>query len=285
MGEAVGGTAQGWMDQLEKLVLTYAVPLGGKIIGAILLWIIGGSVIRALRGLSRRGLQTRKLDPTLVRYMDSVLGVLLNIVLIVAILSVFGVETTSVAGLLAAAGVAIGMAWSGLLSNFAAGAFMIVLRPFKVGDFVTVGGITGTVHEVGLFATTVDPPDNVRTFIGNAKIFGDVIQNYSVNPYRAVDLRAQLVAGVDAKEAADKLRAALATIPNVLTDPAPVVRIMELTAAGPLLVVRPFCHNSHYWEVHFATFQAIYDTFRLAGYPAAPEVHVAVRDQAGRKAA
>jgi small conductance mechanosensitive channel len=285
MGDAVSGTAQSWLEELKKVGLNYAVPIGGKIVGAIVLWIIGSWVIRGVRRLVRHALDVRRLDATLVRYLDSVVGVLLNIVLVVAILSLFGVETTSVAGLLAAAGVAIGMAWSGLLSNFAAGVFMIMLRPFKVGDFVTIAGHTGTVHEIGLFATVIDPPDNVRTTIGNSKVFGDVIQNFSANPYRAVDLRAQLVAGVDVKEAAEKLRARIVKIPHVLKDPAPVIQVIELTAAGPLLVVRPFCHTDHYWDVHFETFQVVYDTFREAGYPAAPELKIAVRDVEGRKAA
>jgi len=114
----------------------------------------------------------------------------LNIILVVAIRGYFGVETTSFAAILAAAGIAIGMAWSGLLANFAAGAFMVVLRPFKVGDFVTVGGITGTVKEVGLFVTALNTPDNVLTIIGNNKVFSDTIQNFSANPYRRVDLKA-----------------------------------------------------------------------------------------------
>jgi small conductance mechanosensitive channel len=278
----VVATSQNWIEGAKLVALTYAVPVGGKIVGAILLWIVGSWVIRLIRRLTKHALDVRKLDPTLVRYLDSVLGAVLSIILGIGVLSIFGVETTSLAGILAAAGIAIGMAWSGLLSNFAAGVFMILLRPFKVGDFVTIAGITGTVHEIGLFATTLDPPDNVRTFIGNAKVFGDVIRNYSTNPYRAVDLRAQLVAGVDVKEAAEKLHARIAKIPHVLKDPAPVIQVIELTAAGPLLVVRPFCHTDHYWDVHFDTFQVVYDTFKEAGYPAAPVQQISIRDHESR---
>src|SRR5271157_587974 len=126
----------------------------------------------------------QKIDPTLIRYVNNTLAALLNIVLAVAILGFFGVETTSFAALLAAAGVAIGMAWSGLLGNFAAGVFLIILQPFKVGDFVTAGGITGTIKEVGLFVTAIDTPDNVHAVVGNGKILGDTIQNFSHNSYR-----------------------------------------------------------------------------------------------------
>ena len=114
--------------------------------------------------------------------------VLLNIALIVALLGFFGVETTTFAALLAAGGVAIGVAWSGLLANFAAGVFIVILRPFKVGDFVTAGGVIGTISHIGLFGTNIDTPDNVQTMVGNNKILSDTIQNFSSNPYRRVDL-------------------------------------------------------------------------------------------------
>ena len=173
------------MNQLEVLI-NYVVNLGmvwgTKLLGAIVLWIVGRMLVGFVRGLVRRLMTARELDATLTRYIDSALGVLLDVLLVIAVLGVFGVETTTFAGLLAAAGVAIGMAWSGLLSNFAAGMFMILLRPFKVGDFVTIGGLTGTVKEIGLFVTAIDTPDAVRVFMGNGKIFGGDIHNFSMNP-------------------------------------------------------------------------------------------------------
>src|SRR6188508_2867822 len=108
--------------------------------------------------------------------METALGVVLNVALIVAILGYFGVETTTFAALIAAGGVAIGVAWGGLLSNFAAGAFLVFLRPFKVGDAITAGGVIGTVESIGLFGTVLNTPDNVHTIIGNTKVFGDTIQ-------------------------------------------------------------------------------------------------------------
>ena len=141
-----------------------------------------------------RGMARQNLDVTLTRYLQTGVGVLLNIALVVAILGYFGVETTSFAALLAAGGVAIGLAWSGLLANFAAGAFLVILRPFKIGDFVSAAGVTGTVDTIGLFGTTINTPDNVRTIVGNNKIFSDTIQNFSANPYRRVDLTATITA-------------------------------------------------------------------------------------------
>ncbi len=181
--------------------------------------------------------------------------------------------------LIAAAGVAIGLAWSGLLSNFAACVFLVILQPIRVGDFVSAGGVTGTVHEVGLFASSIDTPDNVRTIVGNSKIFADVIQNFSTNPYRRVELTAQLAHGVDVHAAIALLKKALAGIPNVMTTPAPDVEVLTFTLAGPVLAVRPYCNNKDYWQVYFATNLLIKETFTDAGF-AVPEQHYLVRGAA-----
>ena len=238
-----------------------------KIAGALLLWMAG----RWLIGLSVRmlgqALGGQRVDATLSRYYERGLSVILNAILIVAILGLFGVETTSFAALLAAGGVAVGVAWGGLLANFAAGAFLIFLRPFGVGDVVTVGGVTGTVEAIGLFGTTVNTPDNVVTIIGNNKVFSDTIQNFSANPYRRVDLTATINHAVDHRLAIRLLKERLAQIPNVLTTPAPVVEILQLTPAGPLLCVRPFCGNQHYWQVYFDTNRVIRESFGEAGFP------------------
>lgn len=256
---------------LDK-ILEYGLDIGGKIVGAIVLWVVGRWLINMAIRLLRGSLNRQKLDATLVRYMGSALAVLLNIVLLIAILGVFGVETTSFAGILAAAGVAIGMAWSGLLSNFAAGIFMIVLRPFKTGDYVIVGGVEGTVVEIGLFVTAVNTPQNVRTFIGNGKVFGGTIQNFSANPYRRVEGSAQLAHGVDPQDAAARLLERLGSIPNIADTPAPEVFISGFTLAGPVLTVRSFCNTKYYWDVFFAQNRIIVETFGEAAYPT-PETH------------
>jgi small conductance mechanosensitive channel len=268
-----------WLHKVTDSIAPMAVDVGLKIIGALALWIVGRIVIRALRGVARRAGDRRHLDPTLLRYLDSALGLLLQGLLFIAVLGVFGVQTASFAGVIAAVGVAIGMAWSGLLSNFAAGVFMVTLRPFKVGDMITVCGVTGVVHEIGLFVTTIDTPDNIRTFLGNNKIFSDTISNYSANPYRRVELVAQLAHGVDPNDAIKRLRARLAKIPNVVATPAPDVEILTFTLAGPVLAVRPYCHNDHYWPVFFATNQVIVEQFGEAGYPV-PEQHYHLRQKA-----
>jgi len=255
------------------------LALGIRIVEALALWIVGRWLIGFSVRLIARVMTRQKVDPTLIRYINNTVAAILNIVLVVAILGFFGVETTTFAALLAAAGVAIGMAWSGLLSNFASGVFLIILQPFKVGDFVVAGGVTGTVEEIGLFVTSINTLDNIRNIVGNSKILGDVIQNFSTNAFRRVELTAQLSHGVDPHQAISVLKAGLKKIPNVLADPAPSVEILTLNLAGPVLAVRPFCNNQNYWQVYFDTNMLIKDSFTTAGF-AVPEQHYLVRTAA-----
>ncbi len=267
------------LNELMQSGWTLALSLGIRVLEAIALWIVGRWLIGLCLRMIRRAMTRQKIDPTLIRYIQNAVDALLNIILAIAILAFFGVETTSLAALIAAAGIAIGMAWSGLLSNFAGGVFLVILQPLKVGDLVTAGGVTGTVQEVGLFASSIDSMDNVRNVVGNAKIFADVIQNFSTNPYRRVDLTAQLDHGVDVHAAIALLKKALAGIPNVMTEPAPDVEILTFNLAGTVLAVRPYCNNKHYWQVYFDTNRLIRDTFTAAGY-AVPEQHFLVRGTA-----
>jgi len=262
-----------------KTVTDLLTAAGLKFLGAIALWLVGRWLAKWAVRLLSRSLAGRGLDDTLVSYLKSTVTATLNIILIIMILGFFGVETTTFAALFAAVGVAIGMAWSGLLANFAAGIFLILLRPFKVGDFVTVGGITGTVESIGLFVSAIDTPDNVRSVVGNNKIFSDTIQNFSANRYRRVDLLAQLDHAADHRQAISLLKARLPLIPNVEKDPAPDVEILTFTLAGPVLAVRPYCHNAHYWQVYFDVNRLIREAFGEAAFPA-PEQHFAVRSSA-----
>ncbi len=255
---------------------TLALALSIRVLEAIVLWIVGRWLIGVATRMIGKAMTKQKIDPTVIRYIQNAVAALLNIILVIAILGFFGVETTSLAALIAAAGVAIGLAWSGLLSNFAAGVFLVILQPMKVGDFVTAGGVTGTVHEIGLFASSIDTLDNVRNIVGNGKIFGDVIQNFSTNPYRRVELTAQLAHGVDVHAAMAMLKKAVAGIPNVMTAPAPDVEILTFNLAGTVLAVRPYCNNKDYWQVYFDTNRLIKETFTAAAFEV-PEQHYAVR--------
>lgn len=261
------------IDSMTATATAALTVFGMKILGALIAWIVGRYLIRLAIRMVSHALSRQRIDPMLTRYVGTILSVTLTIVLIIAMLGYFGVETTSFAALIAALGIAIGAAWAGLLANFAAGAFLIILRPFKVGDFVKAGGLEGTVKEIGLFATTLMTPDNVTSFIGNNKIFADTIQNYSMSPHRRVERTAQLAHTVNVQDAIQRLKDAVAKIPNVQKDPAPVVEIVDFNSRGPVLAVRPNTHPDHYWQVYFDTNRAIADTFGEAGYPI-PEEHI-----------
>ncbi|MBU9135963.1 mechanosensitive ion channel family protein [Burkholderia multivorans] len=261
----------------QQFLMTRGLDFGLNLLAAIALWFIGRWAIHVgTRLLGKVVRRSGKVDPTLADYLSSVVSVLLTILLILAILQLFGVQTTSFAALLAGLGLAIGTAWGGLLSHFAAGVFMQVLRPFKIGDVISAGGVTGTVKDLGLFSTTIITADNVVTIVGNNKIFSDNIANYSATPYRRVDLTAKIANGVDAVEAINRLKAAVQKIPNVLTDPAPDVGVLQFTPEGPLLFVRPSTQPANYWQVYCDTHRVILETFRDAQYPT-PETPVAHR--------
>ncbi|MGC2208652.1 MAG: mechanosensitive ion channel family protein [Candidatus Korobacteraceae bacterium] len=247
-----------------------------KLLGAIVLWIVGRALIRFATRMMGHALDRQALDATVVGYLRSALSILLNVILVVALLGFFGVETASFAALLAGVGIAVGVAWSGLLASFAAGVFLLVLRPFKVGDYIEAGGVTGTVESIGLFATILNTPANVVAIVGNSKVFSDNIMNYTRNDYRRVDMTAQLSHDVNPEQAIALLKDAVSRIPNVLATPAPAVEILEFNLAGPLLAVRPFCANANYWRVYFDTNRLIQSTFSTAGFPA-PEQHYKLR--------
>jgi small conductance mechanosensitive channel len=253
---------------IQTFLSTTAIEIAIKIAAAIAFWIIGRWLIGRVIALMSAAMNRNHVDPTLTKYLGSIVAIALNITLVLGILGYFGVQTTSFAAMLAGAGVAIGAAWSGMLGNFAAGAFMLVLRPFKVGDFVSIAGITGTVHELGLFGTTIITPDNVHTLVGNTKVFGDTVMNYSARPHRRVERTAQLAGGVDVLDAIARFKAALAQIPNVVTSPAPEVSLLDINLVGCVIAVRPYCHTDHYWQVYFDTNEAIVRVAKEAGWPA-----------------
>lgn len=264
------------MNDIVKLLSTKGIELGQQLLTAVIALVIGRWVIGMAGKILTTSMSRQKVDSTLTQYAVSVVTGVLNIILVISILGILGIQTTSFAALLAAAGLAVGTAMSGLLSNFAAGIFLMVLRPFKVGDFISAGGTTGTVTEIGIFASKINTPDNVLTVVGNGKIFSDNIQNFSHNAYRRVDLTRHFGADVDLSQVAPELQQRLLAIPNVLSEPAPNIEILEFRAGGPLLAIRPYCHNDSYWQVYFDSNKAILAYCDEKGF-AAPEQAVVVR--------
>jgi small conductance mechanosensitive channel len=260
-------------NNIVRIVENTVTGVGLQVLGAIVLYIVGRWLIGLAVNLVQKGLSQQRIEPTLLRFIGNTISVILNITLVIAILGYFGVQTTSFAALLAGAGLAIGSAWGGLLANFAAGVFLVVLRPFKVGDFISAGGVTGTVEAVGLFVTTIDTPDNLRTYVGNNKLFSDNIQNFSTNPYRRVDLSAQISGAADPKQAIAALKQRIRQIPNVCANPEPDVVIASFTPVGPVLAVRPYTGNDSYWQVYFDTNMAIREVLGDGTFPAPMPVY------------
>ncbi len=259
------------MDILHTIwafLATQGIDFGIKVIGAIAAWVIGRWLISlASRFMEHVFERAGRIDVTVAKYLATIISGFLTLVLILALLGIFGIQTTSFVALLAGLGLAIGTAWGGLLAHFAAGVFLQVLRPFRVGDFVTAGAVTGTVREIGLFFSKIVTPDNVETIVGNNTIFSGTIQNYSTLPYRRVECTVKIANGVDPRDAMERLRPALAAIPNVMTAPAPDVEILNFTPEGPMLAVRPYTHTDNYWQVWFDTNRTIVEVFTAARYP------------------
>ena len=262
------------MQSIQNLLGTAVTDLAIKIAAAIAFWIIGRWLIGRVISVMQAAMNRNNVDPTLTKYLGSIIAIALNITLVLGILGYFGIQTTSFAAMLAGAGVAIGAAWSGMLGNFAAGAFMLVLLPYKVGDFVSIGGIVGTVHELGLFGTAIVTPDNVLTIVGNGKVFGDTVQNFSTLPARRVDRVAQLANGVDPLDAISRFKAAVALIPNISKEMPPEVNLLDFKLEGPQIAIRPYTHTDHYWQVYFDTNEAIVRVCKEAGWPAPSALHL-----------
>lgn len=256
------------LSGFSQFIVAALTDVGVKVLAAIAFWSVGRWIIRMLKRMICVALDRQHVDSTVQRYLISIFVVMLNVFLVIGILGYFGFQTTTFAALIASAGIAIGAAWAGLLANFAAGAFLIVLRPFKVGDFVSAAGVTGAVVEIGLFSTTINTSDNVTTMIGNNKIFSDTIQNFSLSNYRRVDLKCQISGMADYVAVMQLLREKVATLPNVLQTPSVEVEILEFTVLGPILVIRPYCVNKHYWQVYFDTNRMIKESLAAADFPA-----------------
>jgi small conductance mechanosensitive channel len=255
------------MNSLLASANAMVISFGWKLLGALALWIVGRALIKVAMRLLGGGMRAQGAESTLVRYVQNTVSVLLTVVLVIAILEVFDVQATTFAALLAGAGLAIGAAWSGLLANFASGAFLILLRPFKVGDFVSAGGVTGTVEEIGIFSTTINTPDNLCTFVGNGKIFSDNIVNFSANPWRRKEITAQVSHALDPVPVMNQIGERIRAVPNVLSTPAPEIEMLSWTPTGCIIAVRPCCKRGDYWQVDFDAQRQMREVLGSGGFP------------------
>jgi small conductance mechanosensitive channel len=232
---------------LTELVSVWAL----RVVGAVAVLILGRWISAALRRAAVRGLARANTDPTLVPFLSGIVYYVALAVVVIAVLGLFGIETTSLVAVLGAAGLAIGLALQGTLSNFSSGVMLLVFRPFKTGDFVDVAGTKGTVREVGIFTTVLDTPDNVRIVIPNSSIYGTTITNYSAYATRRIDLVVGVAYEDDLATAEGVIQRVLESEERVLDDPPAQVAVSELGDSSVNFVVRPWCRSEDYWPRRF----------------------------------
>ncbi len=238
---------------------------GLKVVGAIALLLVGFVVAKAIRRSLRRALERTTLDKTLVPFLSGLAYYLALTFVVIAVLNVFGVQTASLIAVLGAAGLAVGLALQGTLSNFSAGVMLLVFRPFRVGDYVDAGGTAGSVQEIGLFATVLDTPDNVRIIVPNSSVYGQTIRNYAANDTRRNDMVVGIAYDDDIAVAIRTIHEVLSSDERVLAEPAPVVAVSELGDSSVNLVVRPWCRKEDYWNVRFDLTRTIKERLEAAG--------------------
>lgn len=243
----------------------HAVTLGVTLLKALLVFIVGRLVISLLNRLVRKILSRRNIDPSVKTFVGSLVNVLLIVLLAVSIVAILGIETTSFAALLASAGVAVGMALSGNLSNFAGGLIILLFKPFKVGDYIEGQGESGTVREIQIFHTILTKPDNKVVYIPNGALSGGAITNYSREPLRRVDWTFGVDYGEDYQKVKGVITSIIARDTRILQEPAPFVALHALADSSVNVVVRVWVASADYWDVYFDINQAVYETFNREG--------------------
>jgi len=234
-------------DQLGVFITTY----GLKIIGAIIILILGRIAAGIGRGIVRRMLEKAKSDAAIISFVCSLTYILILTFAVLAAVAKFGIQTASFVAILGAAGFAIGFALQGSLANFAAGVLILILRPFRTGDYIEAAGVAGTVKEIQLFTTILSTPDNIKIMVPNGKILGDVIRNISGYDTRRVDLVIGIGYSSSIQKAYEVIGKVISEDKRVLTDPAPQIAVSELADSSVNFVVRPWVNRNDYWGVKF----------------------------------
>ena len=266
-----------WLPQLVK---QYLVPLGIKILVAILVLIIGRWIIKLAKNWMAKGLMSKHGDPTLHKFLSNLLSVVLNFILIIMIISILGVNTSSLVALLASAGLAVGMALSGTLQNFAGGVIIILFRPFKVGDFISAQGQEGVVKEIQIFNTIILTMDNKVIHIPNGILSTGVMTIFTKEETRRVDWTVCISYGDDYDKAKAVLLRLCQEDSRILKDPAPFVEIGQLNDSSVDIKMRAWVKSADYWPVFFAMNEKVYKTLPKEGlnFPF-PQVQVHVGEK------
>ncbi len=249
---------------IDKFV-NWGLETGKSIVAAILIYVIGRFIIKQLSKFVATILVKRKLEISVQTFLKSLLNITLNIILAFAIVAKLGVETTSFAAILASAGVAIGMALSGNLSNFAGGLIILVFRPFKVGDFIDGPGASGTVKEIQIFHTILTTVDNRIIYVPNASMSSNVVVNYSRQETRRAEWNIGVEYGADYEKVKSVIERIISEDKRILKDPAPFIALGSLSASSVDIKVRVWTKSSDYWDVYFDFNKNVYDTFNKEG--------------------
>ena len=258
-------------DGLDKLALVTqqlidsGIQAGGHILKAVIVFLVGRFLIRMLNRLVRRLMDKRNVDISIKTFVRSLVNILLTVLLIVSVVGALGVETTSFAALLASAGVAVGMALSGNLQNFAGGPVILLFKPYKVGDWIDAQNVSGTVKEIQIFHTILTTADNKLIYVPNGALSSGVVTNYSNQTTRRVEWIVGVDYGEDYNKVEKVVREVLAADKRILDDPAPFIALHALDASSVNVVARVWVNSADYWGVYFDINKAIYATFNEQG--------------------
>ena len=263
---------QPYLDKVWDLILAYSP----KIITALIILIIGLWLIKVITKYARKMMLKRGVDETLMKFLGDLLNWTLKALLFVTVVSQLGVPATSFVAILGAAGLAIGLALQGSLSNFAGGAIIMIFKPFKVGDLIEAQGELGVVKEIQIFVTKILTPENKLAILPNGELSNGTIVNYTDEGKLRVDLTYGVSYDADIKQTKDVLMNVLTSNDKVLKDPAPTVNVSELADSSVNFAVRPWCKPEHYWDVYFGTTENVKEALDTAGieipYPHAVEI-------------
>ena len=258
-------------DGLDKLALVTqqlidsGIQAGGHILKAVIVFLVGRFLIRMLNRLVGRLMDKRNVDISIKTFVRSLVNILLTVLLIVSVVGALGVETTSFAALLASAGVAVGMALSGNLQNFAGGLVILLFKPYKVGDWIDAQNVSGTVKEIQIFHTILTTADNKLIYVPNGALSSGVVTNYSNQTTRRVEWIVGVDYGEDYNKVEKVVREVLAADKRILDDPAPFIALHALDASSVNVVARVWVNSADYWGVYFDINKAIYATFNEQG--------------------
>ena len=252
-------------DWLPNVVKEYVVPFGIKLVVAIVVLLLGRWVIKLIKKGLTRIMERRKADPSLSSFLMSLVSVLLTFLLIIAIVGILGVNTSSLVALLASAGLAIGMALSGTLQNFAGGVMIMLFKPFKVGDFISAQGYEGVVNEIQIFNTHVLTPDNKEVILPNGSLSTGAMTNFSKQGTRRVDWSFSIAYGDDYDKAKSLLLRLCDEEGRIQKTPAPVVELGKLNNSSVDITVRVWVDAADYWAVFFSMNEKVYKAFATEG--------------------